>query len=160
MKNLTFWFPSILFCFEFICSWKKRALRNNKKLKNWEIWQYNKLKIEGNQNVKFLVKQSPISNDSLLTLSMVEKFSKFVIKRSRCSVKSNHLQGMSGLLLVLIFRKICSRYSGYSAQKMKISIKDFVSKCNQIRRKLWTWSHLLKKSLIKNFLLFWHYDFW
>ena len=100
MKNLTFWFPSILFCFEFICSWKKRALRNNKKLKNWEIWQYNKLKIEGNQNVKFLVKQSPISNDSLLTLSMVEKFNKLIIKRSRCSVKSNRLQGMSRLFSV------------------------------------------------------------
>ena len=39
-----------------------------------------------------------------------------------------------------------------SAQKMKFSIKDFFSKCNQIRRKLRTWSHLLKKSLMENFL--------
>ena len=30
---------------------------------------------------------------------------------------------------------------------MKFSIKDFFSKCDQIRRKLQIWSHLLKKSL-------------
>ena len=35
---------------------------------------------------------------------------------------------------------------------MKFSIKDFFSKCDQIRRKLRNWSHLLKKSLIENFI--------
>ena len=35
---------------------------------------------------------------------------------------------------------------------MKFSIKDFFSKCDQIRRKLRIWSHLLKKSLIENFI--------
>ena len=35
----------------------------------------------------------------------------------------------------------------FTAQKMKFSIKDFFSKCDQIRRKL-----LLKKSLMKNFI--------
>ena len=34
---------------------------------------------------------------------------------------------------------------------MKFFIKDFFSKCDQIHRKLWIWSHLLKKSLMKNF---------
>ena len=34
---------------------------------------------------------------------------------------------------------------------MKFSIKDFFSKCNQIRSFLWIWSHLLKKSLLENF---------
>ena len=38
----------------------------------------------------------------------------------------------------------------YTAQKMKFSIKDFVSKCDQICRKLRIWSHLLKKSLMEN----------
>ena len=33
---------------------------------------------------------------------------------------------------------------------MKFSIKDFFSKCDQIRRKPWIWSHLLKKSLMEN----------
>ena len=33
---------------------------------------------------------------------------------------------------------------------MKFPNKDFFSKCDQIRRKLRIWSHLLKKSLMKN----------
>ena len=36
--------------------------------------------------------------------------------------------------------------------KNEVSIKDFFSKCDQIRRKLQIWSHLLKKSLMKNFI--------
>ena len=40
----------------------------------------------------------------------------------------------------------------YTAQKMKFSIKDFFSKCDQIRRKLRIWSRLLKKSLLENFI--------
>ena len=43
---------------------------------------------------------------------------------------------------------------GHTAQKLKFSIKDFLSKCGQIRRKLRICSHLLKKSLMKN-LIFW-----
>ena len=35
---------------------------------------------------------------------------------------------------------------------MKFSIKDFFSKCDQIRRKLRIWSHLRKKSLMENFI--------
>ena len=37
-----------------------------------------------------------------------------------------------------------------TAQKMKFSIKDFFSKCDQIRSFLCIWSHLLKKSLMEN----------
>ena len=33
---------------------------------------------------------------------------------------------------------------------MKFSIKDFFSKYDQIRRKLWIWLHLPKKSLMEN----------
>ena len=39
----------------------------------------------------------------------------------------------------------------YTVQKMKFSIKDFISKYDQIRRKLRIWSHLLKKSWLDNF---------
>ena len=39
----------------------------------------------------------------------------------------------------------------YTIQKMKFSIKDFFSNCDQIRRKLRIWSHLLKKSLMENY---------
>ena len=38
-----------------------------------------------------------------------------------------------------------------TTQKIKFSIKDFSSKCDQIGRKLRIWSHLLKKSLMENF---------
>ena len=40
-----------------------------------------------------------------------------------------------------------------TAQKMKFSIKDLFSKCDQIHRKLRIWSQLLKKSLMENFIL-------
>ena len=40
----------------------------------------------------------------------------------------------------------------YTAQKMKFSITDFFSKCVQIRNFLRIWSHLLKKSVMENFI--------
>ena len=40
----------------------------------------------------------------------------------------------------------------HTAQKMKLSIKDFFNKCDKIRRKLRISSHLLKKSLMENFI--------
>ena len=48
----------------------------------------------------------------------------------------------------------CKNYetAHHTAQKMKFSIKDFFSKCDQIRRKLRIWSHLLNKSLMENFI--------
>ena len=39
-------------------------------------------------------------------------------------------------------------------KKMKFSMKVFFSKCDQIRRKLRMWSHLLKKSFMENFIFF------
>ena len=46
----------------------------------------------------------------------------------------------------------CKLATKITAQKMKCSIKDFFSKCNQMRRKLRIWSNLLKKSLMENFI--------
>ena len=40
------------------------------------------------------------------------------------------------------------------AQKMKLFIEDFFSKCDQIRKKLQIWSHLLKKSLVENLIFY------
>ena len=39
-----------------------------------------------------------------------------------------------------------------AAQKMKFAIKEFFSKCDQICNFLWIWTHLLKKSLMENFI--------
>ena len=50
-------------------------------------------------------------------------------------------------------KKTLSRKSrNLTAQKMKFSIKDFFSRCDQIRKKLLIWSHLLKKSLLEKFI--------
>ena len=49
--------------------------------------------------------------------------------------------------------------SGVTAQKMKFSIKDFFSKYDHIRRKLHIWSHLLKKSVMDNFIFCEVYSF-
>ena len=35
---------------------------------------------------------------------------------------------------------------------MKFSMKDFFSKFDQARSFLWIWSHLLKKSIMENFI--------
>ena len=43
-----------------------------------------------------------------------------------------------------------SRYT--TAQKMKFSIKDYFSKCDQILRNLRKWSHLLTKSLMQKLI--------
>ena len=39
-----------------------------------------------------------------------------------------------------------------TAQKMKLSIKYFLSNCDQTRRKLRILPHLMKKSLMENFI--------
>ena len=39
-----------------------------------------------------------------------------------------------------------------TAQKSKFSIRDFFSKCDQIRSFLRIWPHLMKKSLMENFI--------
>ena len=50
------------------------------------------------------------------------------------------------MLSTYLFQKIrCS-----TAQKIEFSIKDFFSKCDQIRSFLRIWLHLLKKSLMEN----------
>ena len=44
------------------------------------------------------------------------------------------------------------KWERYTAQKMKFSIKDFFSKCDQVRSFLRIRSHLLRKSLMENFI--------
>ena len=47
---------------------------------------------------------------------------------------------------------VTNNESSDTRQKMKFSIKYFFSKCDQIGSFLRIWSHLLKKSLIENFI--------
>ena len=45
-----------------------------------------------------------------------------------------------------------SPFTSVSGQKMKFCIKDFFSMCEQILNFQRIWSHLLKKSLMENFI--------
>ena len=63
---------------------------------------------------------------------------------------SGTLSKMAVLKDFLVNRTI---FDIFTARKIKFFIKDFFSKCGQIRRKLGTWSHLMKKSLMENFTL-------
>ena len=40
----------------------------------------------------------------------------------------------------------------FTTQKIKFSITDFFSKCDQICRKLWIWLHLTKKPVMENLI--------
>ena len=62
-----------------------------------------------------------------------------------------------GILATLlpIIRKTCKidiTILMITLHKNEVSVKNFFSKCDQIRRKLWLYSHLLKKSLMENFI--------
>ena len=70
--------------------------------------------------------------------------------------KSTFDKSQCMLFKIIFSRKGSSLHSAilerYTAQKMKFSIKDFFSNCDQIRRNLRIWSHLMKKSLMENFI--------
>ena len=66
-------------------------------------------------------------------------------RRLDCRLKSD-------INLIRTFSRYFYASGDYTAQKMKFSIKDFFSKCDQISSFLRIWSHLLKKSLMKNFI--------
>ena len=57
--------------------------------------------------------------------------------------------GQERLFGTVIFNHVLM-FTKRAAQRMKFSIKNFFSKCDQIRRKLRIWSHLLKKFLMEN----------
>ena len=70
------------------------------------------------------------------------------------SIKSNH-RGCNYVLPHLkkaLKRPTKNDLSVVTIQKMKFSIKDLFSKCDQIHNFLRIWSHLLTKSLMENFI--------
>ena len=64
-----------------------------------------------------------------------------------------------GISIVLVFLFLLSRFIlniiviiNFQCTKMKFSIKYIFSKCDQIRKKLRIWLHLLKMYLMENFI--------
>ena len=71
-------------------------------------------------------------------------------KKAMNEIISSRLSNPRTTCILDPIKNICKHEKGQNtAQKIKFSIKDFFSKCDQILRKLWIWSHLLKKSLIQ-----------
>ena len=56
------------------------------------------------------------------------------------------------LILTPLYTSWVQEGPGKKCTKMKFSIKDLFSKCDQICSFLRIWSHLLKESLIKNLI--------
>ena len=73
-----------------------------------------------------------------------------LIEKKKSAVDSGNCFG--ALLTELLLTKLNVYGSVYTTQKMKFSLKYFFSKCDQIRRKLRIFSHLLKKSLMENLI--------
>ena len=69
--------------------------------------------------------------------------------KRRASNKRRPLISASPLISAAILNAALIRIT---AQKMRFSIKNFFSKCDQIRSFLRVWSHLLKKSLTENLI--------
>ena len=99
---------------------------------------------------------------SCLGCFLLEKrFSKLPTNKNFFRTQSNIQMKLFGKIVIIfylltVFEK-CSTlgltdFWIRTAQTMKFSIKDFFSKCNQIHKKLQNWSHLLKKSLMEEFI--------
>ena len=61
------------------------------------------------------------------------------------------------MIRVLVYLRSCgtrcvNSQDSFTAQKIKFSIEDFSSKCDQVRSFSWIWSNLLKKSSMENFI--------
>ena len=84
-------------------------------------------------------KKCLVGNNSF-TVTVGENSRKKILKDIFCSRSKDTSKNLSKTQQVVI------------AQKIKFPIKDFFSKCDHMRRKLWVWSHLLQKSLMENFI--------
>ena len=83
-------------------------------------------------------------------LSPIVSFSKKLRQDKSYQAKYDMFHCLNNTLLHTVFR--CLYLGLYTATKMKFSINDFLSKCDQIRSFLRFWSHLLKKFLMENFI--------
>ena len=92
-----------------------------------------------------------ISGESTIRIGHWEAF----LKESSLRILSKCLEDVSdGVYCYLIWMSFTRVLIGSAetAQKMKFSINNFISKCDQIRKNLRIWSHLLKTFLMENFI--------
>ena len=131
----------------------KGLIRNPEILNIWRPGQVRNTKLD-----------TDVSNEMLLNAGKCQAFTLFELLREnqqagkitppphlpppRLGLKSSYRE--KGLLVFSYF--LMPRFSISLHKKMKFSIKDFFSKCDQIRSVLRIWSHLLQKSLMENFI--------
>ena len=103
---------------------------------------------------KYTLIATPPLNQKFATVSLFKYFFKKNFAKYYLDIKNIH-SGYSTVRSLKMFSRANTTLIYNTAQKMKFSIKDFFSKCDQIRRKLQKlliWLHLLDKSLTKNFI--------
>ena len=96
-----------------------------------------------------------VQHTSQMYLKPGKKFINEIFCKNGYGFKAvNYCRNENSIINLWLGSKYTSALTGICTHctKMKLSIKDFFSKCDQIRMKLWIWSHLLKKSLMENFI--------
>ena len=88
----------------------------------------------------------------LWNLTVLENFKKFPVKDPYRGPLTINLQYKYLQSYLTYFWPMFSFHTHDTVQKMKVLIKDFFSKYDQISRKLRIWSHLPNKSLMKDFI--------
>ena len=74
-----------------------------------------------------------------------------IFKMSYCSIRKIQPK-KSSLISMPRDTTLFMNFKAHPCTKMKFTIRDFFSKCDQIRMKLPIWLQLLKKSLMENFI--------
>ena len=129
------------------CSKLKKE--KNKQTKNWStkllkpiLFHTNSEDQKNIQNLPIFILPGPICRSVYKIFKTLEKtFLSLVLEESTWKSDVKHLVLTHG------------RKQLWHCTKMKFSIKDFFSKCDQIRSFLPLWSNLLKKFLMENFIL-------
>ena len=62
------------------------------------------------------------------------------------------------VILYVLLHSFWHWTKNFTAQKKKFSVQNFLGKCDQIGKNLQIWSHLMKKSVMENFI-FWAVTF-
>ena len=110
----------------------------------WSLWSYClNLLVRSNNSERILF--SSRDQSECKTFCKIADADSFV-RGETLDIFPNNLDDLDHLFeeeMDNIRQKVIS----YTAQKMKFSMKDFFSKCDQIRSFLRIWSHLLKKIL-------------
>ena len=84
----------------------------------------------------------PVSSREFLDIQAIITFAE-----DRLATASDFQEHLEFVICFISIKSIKLRCT-----KNEVSVKDFFSKCDQIRKKLLIWSHLLKKSIIENFI--------